>query len=112
MLAVAAFSAAVADFTQEAWPLAVLLGVPVAAFAFDCAGRWWPPRAGIARRRGRILADRRPVLLRPVLVLGDSRPARITAKAARVIIQVPPPISPRLLRPRRPSRLISRVRLT
>ena len=76
-----------ADFTEEAWPLAILMVLPFAALAYD----GWSRRRSRApvRRETRIVADRRPVLLRPVLILPQGRPARLIAKLPRLLVQLP-----------------------
>ena len=88
VLAIVVFCGFVADFTQEAWPLAVLMSLPLAAIGFDV---WSQARARAApvRREPRIVADRRPVLLRPILILAQGRPVRIVAKLPRLLIQLP-----------------------
>ena len=113
LLVIATFVAAVADFTQEAWPLAVLLAIPLVVMGLDACARWNKSPREIPQRTGRIVADLRPVLLRPVLVLPQGREARIVAKPPRRLIQAPSPdIRRRSRLTRRQPRLISRDRVS
>lgn len=75
---------------SEGWPLWVLSALPILALGYDAFLR----RTGYSGRTGRssshrrcgcrIRADRRPVLLRPVLLLGEPRPARIIGHVAAI----------------------------
>jgi len=88
------YAAYAAEFTAQAWPLAVLLALPVAALVFAWMAK--PiPKQPIPRRKAKQMIDRRPVLLRPVLVLPPGRPARITGTV---------PKQQRLLHIRQPNR--------
>jgi hypothetical protein len=87
LLALLIFCALSADFTGEAWPLAVLLVAPFAALGYDIGSRW--QARPVPRRASRIVADRRPILMHPVLVLPHGRPARLIAKLPRLLVQIP-----------------------
>jgi len=94
MMLAGLYAAYAAEFTAQAWPLAVLLALPVAALVFAWMAR--PiPKQPIPRRKAKQMIDRRPVLLRPVLVLPPGRPARITGTV---------PKQQRLLHIRQPNR--------
>jgi hypothetical protein len=111
IVVVMGYCACVADFTEEAWPLAILLALPMVALGFD----FWQQRQSNApspRRAARIVADRRPVLLRPVLVVPAGRPKRIIAKLPRLLVQIPPPQVRRRPTIRGPARAPSRIRST
>jgi hypothetical protein len=85
MALVALYAAASAELSgDDTWALALLITLPVAALAYDFWARHRrdvPPR----HRHGRIIADRRPVLMRPLLVLSEPRPPRIIGRVPRTI---------------------------
>lgn len=88
------YAAQAAEFTVEAWPLAVLLALPVLAVIVAWLSKPRAPKP-LPRRQARELIDRRPILLRPVLTIPPRRPPRITGR-------VPP--QRRLLHNRKPNR--------
>ena len=105
------YVAQAAEFTQQAWPLAVLLTLPVAALLWGWASQ---PRAEHAKpaREAKTMIDRRPTLLRPVLILPPGRPARILARVPRKLGGIPgklgipfypPPHRPAKIRHPRPT---------
>jgi hypothetical protein len=107
------YVAQAAEFTAQAWPLVVLLTLPVAALLWGWAAK---PRAEPVKpsptREAKTLVDRRPTLLRPVLILPPGRPARITGRAPRKlgiapgklgIVLYPPPHRPAKIRHPRPT---------
>ena len=76
LIAVGLWAAFAAEFTSEAWPLAVVAMLPV----IGCVVSWFmnrrPARSQRPRRAARTLIDRRPLLLRRVIVLPPSRRRR------------------------------------
>jgi hypothetical protein len=108
LIAAMVYCASVADFTEEAWPLAILVMLPFTAIGFDA----WSARQVYAqpRRNARLVADRRPVLLRPVLVVPAGRPKRIIAKLPRLLVQIPTPPDRRRPTIRGPARTPCRIR--
>ena len=98
------YVAQAAEFTTQAWPLAVLLALPVLALLW---GWWTQPRPVpvTPNREAKTLIDRRPILLQPVLILPPGRPARILARVPRRlgIMVYPPPHRPAKIRHPRPT---------
>ena len=88
MMAVAVNTAFMADTTQEAWPLAVLLATPLLAVGLDRLSCWFvnPAPRQIRPRSARIIADRRPVLMRNVIAVPPGRRSRIVARRPRPIL--------------------------
>lgn len=105
------YVAQAAEFTTQAWPLAVLLALPVLALLW---GWWVEPRSAPVqtKREAKTLIDRRPILLHPVLILPPGRPVRIVGVVPRKlgigpanlgIPFYPPPHRPAKIRHPRPS---------
>jgi hypothetical protein len=92
------YAANAAEFTVEAWPLLVILALPVVALGYAWLAKPAPVKA-VLRRQARTLRDQRPVLLRPVLVIPPGRPARIIGRAPVKLTVVP------YRRPNRPARI-------
>jgi hypothetical protein len=107
LLALAVFAGTVADFTGEVWPLIVLLVAPAVAWAPTVLASRSPAAARRPRRTAKPMTDRRPVLLRPVLVLPECRGNRIVRKRPRTLVMIDAAGRKRRLPPRRPSHLIT-----
>lgn len=82
------YAAQAAEFTTQAWPLLVLLALPLFALLW---GWWIAPhqQTALTKREAKTLIDRRPVLLQPVLILPAGRPARIIGRVPRTLSGVP-----------------------
>ena len=106
LVLVGLWTANAADFTSEAWPLAVLFALPATAFIWSWVSQSQPKK--VSRRAPRELVDRRPVLLHHVIVLPPQRrQRRILARPhLRPRLIAMPPILPRRA-PRRQPRLIA-----
>jgi len=109
---IALVAASIADATAEAWPLGVLMLVPVAAVAWDRIGRLSRPPAPLRKRPSRVVRDRRPALLRAVIKVPPGRPGKIVRRrpppdfsTLRTAKSVPRP-------PNRAARLVLRPDLT
>lgn len=76
LMAVGVWAAFAAEFTTEAWPLGVVAVVPV----IGCVVSWFMNRKPVQtrhpRRPARPMIDRRPLLLRRVIVLPPARRGR------------------------------------
>lgn len=98
------YVAQAAEFTQQAWPLAVLLTLPVAALIYGWVVQPRPQPVTV-RREAKTMVDRRPILLQPVLILPPGRPARIVSRVPRKlgIVFYPPPHRPAKIRHPRPT---------
>lgn len=115
-IAVGVVSAFVADATEEAWPLFVLIAAPALALLLDAMlrltkmGRRQSVRPLRDNHKGRIVADRRPVLLRPVIFVPPGRRARIAGRIPRALAYRP---IARRAKPqnRRPAHIVGRSRL-
>lgn len=76
LIAVGLWAAFAAEFTTEAWPLAVVAALPVIGFGVSWFTNRRPTLVKRPRRAGRALIDRRPLLLRRVIVLPPTRRRR------------------------------------
>ena len=86
MTAVAIVAAFMADATEEAWPLAVLLATPLLALGLDRLSRAFSNPRPRQARRAHIIADRRPILMRSVIAVAAGRRSRIVARRPRPIL--------------------------
>ena len=113
LLALALLLAQMAEHTTALISLAAiaLLSGTALVWGWSRGHLRWPRR--VPRRPARLRADRRPFLLRTVMILGTGRPNRIVGRAAprRIDVRLKPVArapSVRQIAPRRRPRLISR----
>lgn len=76
LIAVGLWAALAAEFTAEAWPLAVMAALPVIGIGVNWLRTLKPTFSKRRLRVARALIDRRPLLLRRVIVLPPTRRRR------------------------------------
>jgi hypothetical protein len=105
---VALFVASVSEYSDDLWPVLVILAVPVLALWLDAKAA--QPSLPAPKRSAKPMVDRRHVLMRAVLVLPQGRPNRIIGEVPRQIQAAQSRIKIADLPPRREPRLLARHR--